>query len=113
MAPTLEIGASGGRAYGSWRTVVFLDRGDYALTGRLKLVDAQYSQSVTNGGATVRISGEREARMVTNAADWTTTTYTFSLPDPLDVEIVCEFRASQGRAVFDASSLKLIRQQAK
>ena len=107
--PTMEVTASGPRAYGSWRTTVFLDAGDYQLTGKVKLLDAQYSQSVTNGGATLRISGEREAKMITEAADWTTVNYDFTVVGQIDVEFVCEFRASQGRAIFDASTIKLIR----
>ncbi len=105
---TLEIYANGGRAYGSWRTQAFLNDGDYQFTGRIKLVDAAYSQSVTNGGATLRISGERTAKMLTAAADWTPFTYDFTIAGQLDVELVCEFRASTGRCLFDASSLKLI-----
>jgi len=108
-APTFEISASGSRAYGSWRTVVFLDAGDYQLAGRVKLTDPAYGQSVTNGGATVRISGERQAKMITVADDWTMIAYDFSIVGQADVELLCEFRATQGRAVFDGSSLTLRR----
>ena len=105
---TLEIFANGVRSYGSWRTLVFLDEGDYQLTGRIKLIDPQYSQSLTNAGATLRISGERQAKMLTEARDWTPFTCDFTITGQLDVELVCEFRAAGGRALFDAASLRLL-----
>jgi hypothetical protein len=57
----------------------------------------------------LRMSGERAAKMVTDAADWKTLTYAFKMPALAEVELICEFRASSGRARFDAESLKLIR----
>lgn len=108
---TLEINAPNRRAYGSWRTEVYLDEGRYQLTGRLKLVDARFD-SGTNAltqGASLRLSGDREARMIRQAPDWQTVTYEFNVSGQEDLLLVCEYRAIAGTALFDASSLRLIR----
>jgi hypothetical protein len=47
--------------------------------------------------------------MITEASEWRTLTYNFSMPALSEVELVCEFRASSGRVRFDADSLKLVR----
>jgi hypothetical protein len=109
--PTLEIAASGGRAYGSWRTEVFLDAGEYRFVGKVKLLDPEYGEGVTKGGATLRASSVRDAKMLADAPDWTTLIYDFTIAGQQDVELLCEFRASQGRALFDLSTLKLLRKR--
>jgi hypothetical protein len=105
----LEIRALNGLAYGSWRTTVLLDRGEYQFVGKALLQGFAARDGVTKGGVTLRISGERNATMVTEASEWQTLTYNFSMPALSEVELVCEFRASSGRVRFDADSLKLIR----
>jgi len=42
-------------------------------------------------------------------SEWQTITYDFSVTGVADVELVCELRASSGRAWFDGDSLRLIR----
>ncbi|HEY2952742.1 MAG TPA: CotH kinase family protein [Verrucomicrobiae bacterium] len=105
----LEIRASGARTYGSWRTTVLLDKGEYQFVGRVQTEDLAIGPDVTRGGVTLRMSGEREAKMVEAADAWTTLTYDFTMPALADVELLCEFRGNKGRARFDADSLKLIR----
>jgi hypothetical protein len=105
----LVISASGGASYGSWRTTVLLDPGEYEFTGKAKLQGLETGQGVTRGGVTLRMSGERAAKMVTDAADWKTLTYNFKLGALAEVELVCEFRGSNGRVNFEADSLKLVR----
>lgn len=105
----LEIRAAGAPAYGSWRTTVLLEAGEYLFVGKARLEDLEIGPGVTRGGVTLRVSGERAAKMVTDASEWTTLTYRFSLLAMADMELVCEFRGSNGRARFDADSLKLIR----
>jgi hypothetical protein len=109
---TLQISAAGNLAYGTWRTLVLLPEGDYQFTGRIRTQDLQFEDDVTRGGATLRLSGDRTARMISDASDWTSFLYDFSLSGLSDVELLCELRASQGRAWFDADSLKLVRQPA-
>src|ERR1041385_456748 len=110
-ARLLEIRAAGARAYGAWRTTVLLDEGDYQLVGRVQTEGLAIGPDVTRGGVTLRMSGERESQMVESAESWTALTYDFSMPALADVELLCEFRGSNGRARFDADSLKLIRKK--
>jgi len=105
----LDIRAAGASAYGSWRTTVLLEAGEYRFVGKAQTDGLEIGPSVTRGGVTLRVSGERSAKMVTDAAEWTTLTYRFSMPAMADMELVCEFRGSNGRARFDVDSLKLIR----
>ena len=105
---TLQITANGSQSYGSWRTQVLLNDGQYHLTGRVKTENLSTNRT-TRGGVSLRISGDREPKMLVNAPDWTTLQYDFEVNGLLDMELVCEFRASQGSVQFDASSLKLIR----
>jgi spore coat protein H len=106
---TLQVSASGSYAYGSWRTLVLLDQGDYQFVGKIRTQDLQFDQRVTRGGATLRLSGERLSTMLTNAVQWTDFAYDFTVPGLADLELVCEFRGSSGRAWFDLNSLKIIR----
>ena len=109
-APGLfEIRAAGAPAYGSWRTTVLLEAGEYLFVGKAQTDGLEIGPGVMRGGVTLRVSGERSAKMVSEAADWSTLTYRFTIPAMKDMELVCEFRGSNGRARFEADSLKLIR----
>jgi hypothetical protein len=108
---TLEIRA-GGYAYGSWRTDVLLAEGDYQFVGRVRGQGLRFDNNIARGGITLRTSGDRSPRMLTTAPDWTTFTYDFTITGVADTELVCELRASQGRAFFDVDSLRLIRKPA-
>ncbi len=105
----LEIRAAGTKAYGSWRATVLLEKGDYQFVGKVLTEGLETGPGVTHGGVTLRVSGERAAKMTTEAAGWTALSYEFSIPALADIELVCEFRGSNGRARFDSDSLKLIR----
>lgn len=108
--PTLQVWASGTRAYGTWRTTVLLAPGAYRFVGRVRIEDLAIGPDVTRGGVTLRQSGERNAPMVTEAPEWTPISYEFTVTGLADLELLCELRASKGRAFFDANSLKLVRQ---
>jgi hypothetical protein len=108
----LPISANGNYAYGSWRTQVLLDAGEYQFIGRLRTEGLQFDNNVTLGGVTLRISGDRNAKMLTSAPDWTPFTYNFSVAGLTDIELLCELRASRGRVWFEEGSLKLIRKAA-
>jgi hypothetical protein len=108
----LLISANRGYAYGSWRTQVLLEAGEYEFTGRLRAEDLQFDDNVTLGGVTLRASGDRAPKMLTEAPDWTAFTYSFSVAGLTDIELLCELRASRGRVWFEADSLKLIRKGA-
>jgi spore coat protein CotH len=55
----LEIRSNGGLAYGTWRTTVLLEAGDYQFIGKVQTQALAISQGVTRGGVTLRMSGER------------------------------------------------------
>jgi hypothetical protein len=106
--------APGGAA--SWRCSELLPAGTYTFTGRMKTVGvtvAHAAGSSQNGlGATIRISGSRRASRVTGDTEWQTVSYAFSVSTAIKgVAFVCELSAGQGQAIFDASSLKVQRQQ--
>jgi hypothetical protein len=105
----LQISANGNYAYGSWRTQVLLEEGEYQFTGRLRTEGLQFDNNITRGGVTLRISGDRAPKMLTGAANWTTFTYDFPVTGLTDIELLCELRASHGRVWFDVDSLRLIR----
>jgi hypothetical protein len=50
--------------------------------------------------------------MVTDAVNWKSLTYDFQMAALAEVELLCEFRASKGRAKFALNSLRLIRKRA-
>jgi hypothetical protein len=106
---TLEIILPGRRTYASWRTEAYLAEGEYQLVGRLKLINPVYEPGLAGQGATIRLSGKREAPMIREAPDWRTITYDLEVLGQEDLILVCEFRGVSGTAVFDASSLKLVR----
>ena len=105
----LEITASGDRSYGTWRTIVLLEAGDYQFVGRVKADGLEWDEDVTRGGVSLRIAGDRSAETLPVAPEWMTMTYNLSLQGLTDVELICELRASKGRAWFDADSLILVR----
>lgn len=106
---TLRVSVEGGYAYGSWRTFALLEPGHYKFTGRVRTQNLATNNGVTRGGVSLRISGEREPVMIVDAPDWRTLHYEFDVNGLLDIELVCEFRASRGSAEFDRTSLQLIR----
>jgi hypothetical protein len=98
----LEIRSADAQAAGSWRTSVFLEPGTYQFAGKIKTTDLK-------GSAGLRASSRPGGQTLNQNADWTTLTYDFTVAASEYVELVCELRADQGTARFDADSLKLIR----
>jgi hypothetical protein len=106
---TLQITADSGQAYGTWRTMVLLEDGEYRFEGRVKTMDLVLGSNVTRPGVTLRLSGERSATMHTDLSEWKTIHYDFNIAGITDVELVCELRAASGWAWFDVDSLRLVR----
>jgi hypothetical protein len=106
----LHVRVDGGTGAGSWRRMELLEEGEYQFIGKVRTRGVSVSLGETRYGVTLRISGDRQAKMLAEAPEWTSVTNEFSAPGLLDVELVCEFRTSSGgEAWFDASSLKLVR----
>ncbi len=92
---------------GAWRTTVFLDAGHYEFTGMAR-TEARSDAKGTNG-VMLRISGERATNGIAITREWRSLNYEFDVRGLEDVELVCEFRGSQGWGEFDARSLQLVR----
>ena len=103
----LHVFAPHGRAAGSWRTrLKLVEPGRYRFTGEIKV------QAVGQGngaGAGLRISGGRPMRWLSGSADWRPFAYEFQAAGNRDVEFVCELRAAEGEAWFDAETLQVVR----
>jgi hypothetical protein len=60
-----------------------------------------------------RVSGERDTSGLVTNADWTPMSYEFEVPGLINIELVCEYRGSQGVGMFDAGTLMLRRKRAQ
>jgi spore coat protein CotH len=102
----------GKRCVASWRREIVLPRGKYEFQALVK-TDGVVGNPDANqkvGGAGVRISGGTRTTSVAGTADWTLQKHAFEVTqDGQSVVLVAELRATAGTALFDASSLKLVR----
>jgi len=104
---TLHIQAGGGGACrASWRTMVFLNPGQYRFEGQVRT-----SSIATNGYADLRISGDTRSLRVTGSNPWQELQHVFLVDEEpgTDVELVCELNAPEGEVWFDLESLRLRR----
>lgn len=95
----------------SWRREVVLPKGKYEFQGLIR-TDAIATKPDANkgSGAGLRISGGTRTNSLTGTADWKLQKHTFEVTqDNQSVVLVAELRATAGAAMFDASSLKLVR----
>jgi hypothetical protein len=99
---TLHIRAAGGRSRGSWRTQVYLARGQYRFEGRAR------SERLTGGSAGLRISGGQRRTGVSGSTDWRPLLHDFEVADDgVDVEFVCDFHGAAGEVWFDLEAFRL------
>ena len=104
---TLHIQAGGGGACrASWRTMVFLNPGQYRFEGQVRT-----GGIATNGYADLRISGDTRSLRVTGSNPWQELQHVFLVDEEpgTDVELVCELNAPEGEVWFDLESLRLRR----
>jgi hypothetical protein len=107
--PLLSIVAEDSCA-ASWRCTVVLDEGRYHFEGRLRLEGVKFGDRDPKTGAGLRISRSRFAKKLTADCPWTPVTFEFEVQQAqTPVELVCELRASEGKAWFDQRSLRLRR----
>lgn len=100
------------RCAASWRTRVLLDRGQYRLQGKVRLQGVKLAGDDPKAGAGLRISRGKFSRKLSGDMDWTVVPFDFEVQqDRMDVELVCELRATQGKAWFDVASLRLMRRE--
>ena len=100
------------RCIASWRREIILPQGKYELQALVKTVgviaNPDFNQKVS--GAGLRISGGTRTNSLVGDADWKLLKHTFEVPQgDQPVVLILELRAAAGTALYDASSLKLVR----
>jgi hypothetical protein len=96
----------------SWRTRLKLKAGNYRLEARARTSGVQATRDDKGEGAGIRISnGPGRTNHLAGDTGWTRLAYDFKVQEPeAEVTLVCELRASRGRAAFDLQSLQLLPQ---
>jgi hypothetical protein len=106
----LHISAAQGSSIGSWRTRVVLEEGEYAFEGKVRTRGVVSDPGDRLTGAALRIPGHLTRNKLQGSCEWTDVVCEFVVPNgSRDIELICELRAAQGEAWFDAESLQLIR----
>ena len=103
----LHISAPNGKAAGSWRTRATLEPGRYRFEGEMRVRGVNSGDE--DAGARLRISGARPARRISGNSDWRQFAFEFEVDGNNVVEFVCELRAGEGDAWFDAGTLQVVR----
>jgi hypothetical protein len=98
-----------GSGYGSWRTQVLLEAGEYHFFGRAKVERLTVDSADPRSGVGLRLSGNQLEQRLLNDTDWTEVNYDFEVQGTADVQLICELKGLQGEAIFDADSLRLRR----
>ena len=110
---TIQCGASG-QCVASWRCHVLLGRGKYRLEAKLKSENIESVANDRGRGGGIRISGLQRKNEIVGTKDWTDLTYEFEvLEDLKNVQMVVELRATKGKLLIDAGSLRVVKLPAK
>lgn len=110
----LQIKTGNGSSVGSWRTIVWLEKGKYKLSAKVKTTGLAADPGDSRGGAGLRVKSGRPENYLLGDSDWRLVEHEFRVQEPLtDVQLFCEFRGAEGTAWFDLDSLKLERLAAK
>jgi len=102
----------GKRCVASWRREVTLPKGKYEFQAMVQTVGviAISDANQKTGGAGLRVSGGTRTSSLAGTADWTLQKHVFEVTqDSVPVILVAELRATAGTAMFDVSSMKLVR----
>ena len=103
----LHISAPNGKAAGSWRTLAKLEPGRYRFEVDIRVGGVDSGDGAA--GARLRISGVPPVRRLTGNTDWRQFAFEFQVDGNKPVEFVCELRAREGDAWFDAETLQVER----
>jgi spore coat protein CotH len=103
----LHISAPHRKIAGSWRTNLELEPGRYRFEGEIRVQGVK--SGVQGAGAGLRISGGRPLGEVSGSTDWRPFAYEFQVGGNKVVEFICELRAVEGEAWFDAEKLQVVR----
>ena len=111
IALVLKTGPSK-RAIASWRREIILPKGKYEFQALVKTVGVVASPDATQkgSGAGLRISGGTRTNSQDGTAEWKLQRHVFEVTqDNVPVVLIAELRATAGTAMFDTSTLKLVR----
>ncbi len=100
------------RCVASWRREIVLPQGKYEFQALVKTVGVIASPDAAQkvSGAGLRTSGGIRTNLLVGNADWKLLKHAFEVPQGNPpVVLIAELRAAAGTALFDASSLKLVR----
>jgi hypothetical protein len=100
------------RCIASWRREIALPAGKYELQALVKTVGVAAGPDANpkGGGAGLRLSGGTRTNALEGDADWKLLKHAFEVAqDNQPVILVAELRAAGGTALFDASSMKIVR----
>lgn len=106
----LEL-VAGARNSSSWVATLRLAPGRYRFSGRARVMEFRPLPGAFYQGAVLRVAnGADRSRSLHEPGDWKELQADFRVGEPRDeVSLMCEFRASHGRAWFDRASLLLER----
>jgi hypothetical protein len=111
QAPSsLVAGAEKGSSIAMWRTQVWLEKGRYRLQGKIKTDGIVPDPGDPRGGAGFRLDRTRAQEYLLGNSGWKEMSHEFAVKDSLSqMQITCEFRGVEGKALFDVDSLALQR----
>ena len=103
--------AATGPTAASWRLKLVLAAGRYVFEGVVRAAGVKPVSNETKGkGAGLRISGAARSAGLVGDSPGTQMLVEFQVTEAeAEIELICELRAAQGEAWFDATSLRLIR----
>lgn len=105
---SLMLSTDQGTSVGRWKTSVWLKAGEYELVGQVKLEGIEAGRGDPRGGVAMWSSARRIRERETGSEDWSERQVRFSVRQPIqEVQLFCEYRATEGSAWFDAESLQL------
>lgn len=108
---SIETGASKS-CLASFRTSVKLGKGSYRFEAKVKTIGVTSITDATGQGAGLRVSGANRVggNKAEGTADWQMISYPLEITEDLrDVPLVIELRSSAGTALFEASSIRIVK----
>jgi spore coat protein H len=96
----------------SFRAKVRLGKGTYRLEAKVRTVNVKAMTDNKGAGAGLRLGGvdRQNTNALIGTSEWRTLAYAFQVVEEArDVELIAELRGVAGGAVFDATSMKLVK----
>jgi hypothetical protein len=108
--PCLRLAVNRGLHEFGWRTWVFLDEGEYRVVGRVRTKEAGAPRFSFPSGACIHCWETKWSPFLTGDTEWTTYEHPITVEaGGAELEIWCHLLATRGEALFDGSSLRIVR----